>query len=156
MHTKYSDGYYSVRELIEMLNDNGIKYASFTDHNSLDAHVEFERDNLSKYFNGTIIRGVEIQTLVGDFLIEVLVYNYDLNSFKAFVDKTQENFWIYHHESYKKLLKTATKMGLKYIEPDKELQNGYYCNMKFQDAIRNCYDENIKIVSDRVLTDHLY
>lgn len=156
MHTKYSDGYYTVKELISFLNEKKIEIASITDHNSVDAHVEFEEQDLQKLYNGTMIRGVEIQTLVKDFLIEVLVYDYDLNSFKKFVDKTREDFWKFHFEAYQKLLSVARNLGLKYIEPDKELQNGYYCNMKFQDAIKACLKENKEIVSERILKDHLY
>lgn len=40
MHTKYSDGQFEVKELICMLNDKGIKYASITDHYSIGAHIE--------------------------------------------------------------------------------------------------------------------
>lgn len=37
MHTTYSDGKYSVLELLDRLNKNKIKIASITDHNSIDA-----------------------------------------------------------------------------------------------------------------------
>ena len=40
MHTKYSDGQFNVKELINILNEKGIKYASITDHNSIGAHIE--------------------------------------------------------------------------------------------------------------------
>lgn len=156
MHTKYSDGFYTVKELIKILNEKEIKYASITDHNSVDAHVEFLEQNLNSEYHGRMLKGVELQTLVGDYLIEALVYDYDLEAFKKYVDATREKFWHFHFNAYKKLLSIADKMGLKYIEPEKELQNGYYCNMKFQDAIKACYNENIKIIDEQVLTDHLY
>lgn len=156
MHTKYSDGDFTLRELIEKLNEEKIEYASVTDHNSLDAHIEFERDNYNKLYNGKMIKGVELQALVGEFLIEVLVYDYDLYEFKKFIDKTKENFWTFHLNAYKELLNIADKIGLKYIEPKKEIQPGYYSNMKFQDAIKSCYEDNIKIVSDKILSDSVY
>ena len=84
LHTTYSDGAYSVRELIDILNENNIKYASITDHNSIDALIEYEENGYDKFFNGKMIRGTEIQTLVNGYLIEVLVYNYDIDKFKKF------------------------------------------------------------------------
>lgn len=156
MHTTYSDGKYSVLELIDILNAKKINYASITDHNSVDAHIEFEQKEYQRKFNGKMIRGVEVQTIVNDYLIEVLIYNYDLDSLKKYIDNTRRMFWHFHENAYQKLLEIAQNMGLKYIEPKRNLENGYYCNMKFQEAIGACLDENKKIVSERILTDILY
>ena len=156
MHTTYSDGKYSVLELLDILNKNNIKIASITDHNSIDAHIEYEQNNYDKIFKGKMIRGVEIQTIIADYLIEVLVYNYNLEEFKKYVDETRRKFWLFHEEAYQKLLKKAQELGLKYQETERKLENGYYCNMKFQEAIAACFEENRKIISEKILTDHLY
>ncbi len=156
MHTTYSDGQYNVKELINKLNELGIKYASITDHNSIGAHIEYRDSNLDSVFNGKMITGVEIQTLVDDYLIEVLVYDFDIDKFNDFVEEGREKFWKFHNEAYKKLLKKAKSMGLKYIEPSRPLENGYYCNMKFQEAIAACLDYNKNIIDEKILTDHLH
>ena len=156
MHTLYSDGQFGVTDLLGILNKEGIKYASITDHNSLDSHIEIRDNNLEELYDGKMITGVELQTLVDGYLIEVLIYNFDLDSFSEYVKNTRIKFWEFHNKAYQKLLKKAQEMGLKYIEPKKELQNGYYCNMKFQDAIAACFSYNKKIVDEKVLTDHLY
>lgn len=156
MHTKHSDGDYTLEELIKILNEKNILYASITDHNNVDAHIEYEDKHFEKIYKGKMIKGVELQTFVGDYLIEVLVYDYDLLKFKKYIDETRRKFWKFHNEAYKKLLEIGTSMGLKYIEPIKELQNGYYANMKFQEAINARYQDNIKIVSHEVLTDLKY
>ena len=156
LHTTYSDGAYSVRELIDILNENNIKYASITDHNSIDALIEYEENGYDKLYKGKMIRGTEIQTLVNGYLIEVLVYGYDIDKFKKFMDDGRKKFWEFHHNAYKKLLSIADELGLKYIEPDRELQNGYYCNMKFQDAIHSCREYNKNIIDEKILDDHLY
>lgn len=155
MHTKYSDGQFKVRDLINILNEKGIKYASITDHNSVLAHLEYRDDNLQDLYNGKMITGVEIQTLVGKYLIEVLVYNFDLDKFSEYIENTRKTFWEFHDSAYQDLLLKANKLGLKYIEPDRKLQNGYYCNMKFQEAIAACYDYNKNIIDEKILTDHL-
>lgn len=156
MHTKHSDGYYTVKELINILNDNNIEYAAITDHNTIDAHIEFEENNYQELYKGKMIRGVEVQTLVDGYLIEVLVYNFDIKSFKDYLDNTRILFWEFHNSAYQELINRAKSLGLKYTEPTKELQNGYYCNMKFQDAIGAHVDYNKQIVSEKILTDHLY
>lgn len=156
MHTKYSDGQYDVKELIKILNEKGIKYASITDHNSIGAHIEYRDNDYSKLYDGKMITGTELQTLVDDYLVEVLVYNFDIDKFNEYVENTRKNFWDFHKNAYQELLNKADKMGLKYIENDRELTNGYYCNMKFQEAIAACLDYNKKIIDEKVLTDHLH
>lgn len=156
MHTKFSDGQYDVENLINILNDKGIEYASITDHNSIGAHLLIRDKGLSSLYNGKMISGVEIQTLVDDYLIEVLVYNFDIDKFNEYIESTRKTFWEFHNSAYKKLIEKADFMGLKYIENEKQLQNGYYCNMKFQDAIAECLDYNKNIIDEKILTDHLY
>lgn len=155
MHTKYSDGQFNLENLLKILNDKKIMYASITDHNSVDAHIEFMNKHLDKVYKGKMISGVEIQTLVSDYLIEVLVYDYDVLSFKKYVDGTRDEFWQFHNDAYNELIKRARSLGLKYIEPNRSLENGYYCNMKFQDAIAACYEYNKNIVDPEILTNHL-
>ncbi len=156
MHTKYSDGAFNVEELIDILNEKGIKIASITDHNSIGAHIEMRDKNLYDLYKGKMITGVEIQTIVDDYLIEVLVYNFDIDKLNEYVENTRKTFWEFHESAYKELLKKADKMGLKYIEPDRNLSNGYYCNMKFQEAIAACLDFNKNIIDEKILTDHLH
>ena len=50
MHTTYSDGQFNVRELLRILNEKGIKYASITDHNSIEAHKEI-KENINIIFS---------------------------------------------------------------------------------------------------------
>ena len=156
LHTTYSDGDYSVRDLINILNEKKIKLASITDHNSVDAHREYRDSTYDRLYDGKMIMGSEIQTLMEDYLIEVLVYGYDLDHFKEYVDETRKKFWDFHYHAYQELLSKARALGLKYQEPSRPLENGYYCNMKFQDAIAACYEENKGLVDERILKDHLY
>ena len=156
MHTKYSDGQFELKELLNILNEKGIKYASITDHNSIGAHLEMRDNNLYDLYKGKMITGVEIHTLVDDYLIEVLVYNFDLDMLGTYIENTRKTFWEFHESAYKELLRKADSMGLKYIEPERKLANGYYCNMKFQEAIAACLDYNKNIIDERILADHLY
>ncbi len=156
MHTTCSDGIKSPRDLIDFLNEKDIKIASITDHNNVDAHVEYESEGYEKYYDGIMIRGTELQTIYKDYIIEILVYNYDLRSFKEYVDYTRKCFWDFHKSAYQELLAKAREMGLSYRENDRPLGDSYYCNMKFQDAIAACYEENKDKVDNRILKDLVY
>lgn len=156
MHTKYSDGEFEVKELLEILKRERIKIASMTDHNSCDAHVEYRDMGYDRIFNGKMITGTELQTIKDRYLIEVLVYNFNLDEFKKYIDGTRKTFWEFHHSAYQELLKRARELGLSYIEPERPLENGYYCNMKFQEAIQACSDKNRGKIPDKMLDDHLY
>ncbi|MDE6292047.1 MAG: PHP domain-containing protein [Bacilli bacterium] len=156
MHTTRSDGIKTPRELIDFLNEKKITVASMTDHNNVDAHVEYESEGYAKFYNGIMIRGTELQTLYNGYIIEILVYNYDLNSFKDYVDYTRKRFWEFHESAYQELLEKAKTMGLSYKENDRPLGGSYYCNMKFQEAIAACYDENKDKVPEKILTDLVY
>lgn len=156
MHTKYSDGEFSVRDLLEILKRERIRIASMTDHNSCDAHVEYRDMGYDKIFDGSMITGTELQTIKDRYLIEVLVYGFNLDEFKKYVDETRRTFWDFHHSAYQELLKRAREMGLKYIEPSRPLENGYYCNMKFQEAIQACREENLGKIPTEMLDNHLY
>ena len=103
LHTKYSDGAYTVKELIDILNKNNIEYASITDHNSIDAHIEYQENNYKELYKGKMIPGTEIQTLVDGYLIEVLVYNYDIPKLKEYMTNNRRLFWEFHNNAYKEL-----------------------------------------------------
>lgn len=156
MHTTKSDGVKSPRDLIDLLNEKKITIAAMTDHNNVDAHVEYEDGGYQKYYQGVMIRGTELQTLYHDYIIEILVYDYNLKSFKEYVDYTRKRFWEFHEYAYQELLKRAKKMGLSYRENDRPLGGSYYCNMKFQEAIAACYEENKDKMDERLLTDLVY
>lgn len=155
MHTTYSDGVLSVRKLIEKLNLEGIKIASITDHNNIDGFLEYQNNGYDRLYNGIMIPGTELQTIAQNYVIEILVYSY-VREFREYVEETKRNFWNFHHKSYKELIERAKEIGLKVSEPPKEIQNGYYCNMKFQDALKHEFEYNRKIVDERIINDLTY
>ena len=42
MHSYYSDGSFSPREVVELAKEKGLGFISITDHNTIEAHEEFE------------------------------------------------------------------------------------------------------------------
>lgn len=61
-HTTYSDGSFSVKELLEEAERTGLSLLSITDHNTIQAYQELDNANTRNLFSGFIIPGVEITT----------------------------------------------------------------------------------------------
>ena len=79
IHSNYSDGKFSPKEIIDMAKQNNVKYISITDHDNVDAYTDELFDYANKN-NVTLIPGVEISTKTDKCGIHVLGYNYDLNN----------------------------------------------------------------------------
>ena len=88
MHTHYSDGTNSVTEILQKAEELKLEYISITDHNTCEAHEELENIDVSKYYSGKIITGVELNTIVLDIPIEILGYGIDIHKIKGVLKNT--------------------------------------------------------------------
>lgn len=89
IHTKYSDGTYTVKEVLQKAESLGLSYISITDHDNCKAYNEFENLEIKDYFSGKLIQGIELKTLYNGRLIEILGYNYN----KEILEKWLEDFY---------------------------------------------------------------
>ena len=87
IHTKYSDGTDSVIELLEKAEKVGLECISITDHDNCKAYEELQSLNISDYYSGKLIKGIEIKCSFRGRLIEVLGYNYDLEKMNAWINE---------------------------------------------------------------------
>lgn len=62
MHTKYSDGDKSVKEILEMCEEKKLEYISITDHNTCKQYEDEDLKN-NKIFTEKIIKGVEMNAI---------------------------------------------------------------------------------------------
>lgn len=85
MHSTNSDGADTVIELLKKAEDKKLKYISITDHDTCAAYDELKKIDIKKYYNGTIIPGIEIKCSYGKNLIEVLGYNIDTSKMQKWV-----------------------------------------------------------------------
>lgn len=79
IHTKYSDGVLSPKQIIDIAAKNDIKVISFADHDTIEAYSEdvFE---YAKKNNVQIIPAVEISTRDKNVGIHILGYNFSINN----------------------------------------------------------------------------
>ena len=88
MHTKYSDGTWSVEETLRKAQKIGLNTISITDHDSVAAHRELaENDAYKSIFTGNIIPGVEFSTSYDGVAIHMLAYDFDYTKLEDFLDK---------------------------------------------------------------------
>lgn len=86
MHTKYSDGTDSVKEILSNANKSDLEIISVTDHNTCDAYKEMEMLKISDFFKGKIIVGCEFTTSFNNRLIEVLGYGFNYHKVSEYLN----------------------------------------------------------------------
>ncbi len=86
MHTKYSDGTDSVKEILINAKEANLDIISITDHNTCNAYREMKRFDVSEFYDGNIIVGCEFTTSFDGRLIEVLGYGFDYIKVQEYLD----------------------------------------------------------------------
>lgn len=111
VHTNHSDGTDSVEELLIKAEEKKLELISITDHDSVDAYFELEKNpEIRKKFSKKIIVGSELKTFYRDVPIEILAYGIDyrkLRIHKVDTEKMQKE----NIEKYKEISKS---LGLKF------------------------------------------
>ena len=152
-HTKYSDGTYSVKEMLEEANKIELEFLSITDHNSVESYLEMENMDVNKLFKGRIICGCEFTTKFDDRLIEVLGYgiNY-IKVNKWLKEKYNEAVGTRNvQELFNRLVKIIDDLGLKY-DYDKlhypQSDNDFFERSFYEEIIK--YPGNLDIVNEDI------
>lgn len=114
MHTKYSDGTDSVKEILNNANKIKLETISITDHNTCNAYQEMEEFSVSKFYNGKIIVGCEFTTSFDDRLIEVLGYGFDYIKVNEYLNNYYTKELINERTNilYNRLLDKIKQLGL--------------------------------------------
>lgn len=85
IHSNYSDGLFSVKELTNMIKKSDLEFCSLTDHDTVDGVEEFV--NSFKREKTTAIPGVELTALFNNREIHILAYNFDINKVKVILNR---------------------------------------------------------------------
>ena len=112
IHSTYSDGSYSVVELLKEAEKKKIEIISITDHDNVGAYEELRNLDVKRYFSGKIIPGCEFKCVFTKYglPIEILGYGFDVSAIEEFL---KYNSSINKQERYLKHLKeVGSKIGL--------------------------------------------
>lgn len=142
MHSYYSDGTMSPREIVEDAKKRNVQLISITDHNVLDSYTELKE--AAEEFGINVIRGVEIDARFEDIVVHILAYNFQDN----------EKLFNLVHKAKNELLETS-------IELIKRMENDYE-NISSEDYEAYDYDrrkggwKGIHYLFDRGITSELF
>ena len=115
-HTSYSDGSFSVPELLEEAQKSGLSLLSITDHNSVKAYAELQDETLRNFFCGKIVPGIEITTTYKGEIIEILGYGIDIDKMNALLDLNVISFKEKSLREYELIKSKYKKIGVIFNE----------------------------------------
>ena len=142
MHSYYSDGTMSPREIVEDAKKRNVQLIAITDHNVLDSYTELKE--AAEEFGINVIRGVEIDARFEDIVVHILAYNFQDN----------EKLFNLVHKAKNEVLETS-------IELIKRMENDYE-NISSEDYEAYDYDrrkggwKGIHYLFDRGITSELF
>lgn len=141
MHTKYSDGTDSVKEILNNSSKINLETISITDHNTCNAYEDINTFDVSKIFKGNIIVGCEFTTSFDNRLIEVLGYGFDYKKVNQYLNNYYTKDFINEKTNilYRRLLNKINELDLIFNLSDKK-------EKKFENEFfeRDIYEELIK------------
>lgn len=120
MHTVYSDGTNTCKEILEKAQKKNLSYISITDHNNCGAYNELAKPEIRNIFKGKIIRGIELNTKILGIPIEILGYGVDTE----YMNKNVSNIYISNKERniievkriYDICVKNSIEVGENFVE----------------------------------------
>lgn len=102
IHSNFSDGKYSVEEILEEASKIGCTTISIVDHNNCEAYEYLKKIRNSEIFRGKIISGCEFNTFYDHIPIELLGYDFDPKILKEHL----KNLYRYSMEDIKRIEQT--------------------------------------------------
>lgn len=156
IHTTYSDGQDTLKEVLIKANKIGLNTISITDHDTCKAYDELEQIDYQNYYKGNIIKGIEISSKYKGHKIELLAYNFDNHHLiNKIIKKDNYRTNIKMHKIIEleriKLIKKIESLGI--------IVNPYYINNLFIDYFESqlynsILKDNNKELLKKILKDN--
>ena len=152
IHSNYSDGNDTIKEILKEAQNLGLSYISITDHETCDAYNELENMNVKDYFSGNIITGIELKSKYNDVVMDVLGYGIDYKIMNHYLAECyKEITWEKTQESQ---LADFYKVGLKnnlILRPINELKwnkTKDWASLVFYNEIKSHTENQTKVPND--------
>ena len=145
MHTTYSDGTDTVKELLEKAEFLGLEVISITDHNTCKAYFEMKNFNVKEIYKGDIIVGCEFTTSFDNRLIEVLGYGFDYKNINKYLEEFYSDELVNKRTNilYNRLLDKIKELDLEFhleIVRDKKFANEFFERGIYEELVK--YENN--------------
>lgn len=152
IHTTYSDGTWSLKEILKEAEKLNLKYISITDHDSCLAYKELEKMDIKKYYSGKIIKGIEIKSAYRGRTIDLLGYNIDTERMQKWMnefykDKNRAEMQIKY---FKQLYEVCMKKNLK-MTPIDEIKwnpNNDWAKVRIYEDLKKYEENKSKVPAD--------
>lgn len=155
IHSLYSDGTDSLKDILVKSESMGLKVISVTDHDLFYAYDELSDEDIKQYYTGRIIKGIEITTSYKGRKIELLAYNFnDTKELEKYFSDNKKEF-DFHGElkEYRNFfVNEMDKLGLKY---DRSLLSKIETDRKFETILYDSILENndINYIKEKLKED---
>lgn len=145
IHTDNSDGQYDVITILKKAESKKLKVISIADHDTASAYKLI--DNVSKYFSGKLITGIELECLYNGILIHILGYNIDVEkiSKEEFIIKNSVNILEKQNKTLDFFKQVCDDLKIVYTKNLKITEKNLMANDVIRDDIIK-YKENNEIL----------
>lgn len=116
IHTKYSNGKYNVKSLLEEAENKKISLIAITDYNTVDAYYELRNLKVRNIFSGNILSGIEVITIYNGEVISILGYGFDINNIQKFLNNHVLSFEEINIKEYQLIYNQYKKLGIVFDE----------------------------------------
>ena len=111
-HSQHSlDGNFDINQIINEGFKNGISYLSITDHDNCDTYFDLDASKINN--SGTIIYGMEADTLIDNVTYDILCYGFDVNVVNSWAKEQYGTIASRQMKIYKKLEEICEKINIK-------------------------------------------
>ena len=87
-HTIFSDGTWTLEEMLTNAENSNINILAITDHDTALPHIKLKDIDIKKYFSGRVIVGGEFNAIFKNTKIELLGYNFNPVQLQNWIDNT--------------------------------------------------------------------
>ncbi len=147
IHSVYSDGDKTPKEILEMAEKLKLKYIAITDHENCKAYGELKKEEIRKLYHGKVITGCELMTSFNGVMIEILGYYIEPKIINEWYDKKYAKEEIEKRDTklLERLLQKAKIENLKIEEkiclPDEIPYTGYFKYMVYEELKKESQNE---------------
>ena len=114
IHTSCSDGSDDYKTVLQKAEKIGLECISITDHDNCKVYELMEADDIKKYYSGDLITGVELQTYIKGFSIELLGYMVDYKAINKEVEGLYLPFDQINEAELERVYNKGIQIGMKF------------------------------------------
>ena len=152
IHSNYSDGTKTVKDILIKAQNLGLTTLSFTDHETCEAYTELSQINIKDYFYGKIIPGIELKAQYKNIVIDILGYGINCSKIRKYLKECYKN--ITREKIQEEILKEFYNIGLKNkltLRPINELKwnnSKDWASIIFYNEIKSHFENKSKVPAD--------